>query len=652
MDLWHGPLPRFVELARSGRIATDMVAAFYARHGAPPSVPEIRSWEQSLTALADIVRDSRLTQSALAIRSTANEPDASAGQHAAAESSAGVSLSAEYHMPLDGRRIDVLLFGTDNARHNRAVALELKQWSACEREDEHSLNVLVERREHVHPSQQASDYAAWLADYHSAFVDGDVHADSAAWCHNMTGVAAATLRAPVFGTLLARSPLFIKSEEEQLVDYLAQKVGAGGGMEVLDRVTGGHFRPSVQVIECLEAVIRAKQEWHLLDEQRLAYNAIIAGIRRAQASRARSVVLVRGGPGTGKTVIAVQLLADALRLGLTAAHTTGGKAFTTVLRSKFRGADDLFRWNMNFAGAPTGGLDLLLVDEAHRVRTTSNMRYTPKARRSTRTQFEELIDAAKVAVFFLDENQFVRPDEIGTTREIEATTRKLGVPLKSFDLALQFRCSGCKPYVDFVDWLLGFSDLPPRSFERDYAFNLAHSPQGLDELLETARERGERARLVAGFCWKWSDPAEGGALVQDVQVGSWTRPWNEKALDRKTYRPGNHPYTLWAETDAGVGQVGCIYSAQGFEFDQVGVVWGRDLVWRSGRWAANKAESHDKAVRGSENMERLVRNAYRVLLTRGTKGTRLLCLDDETREHVKGLLEQVRRGRLQAPLSS
>jgi uncharacterized protein len=638
MDLWRGPLPHFVELARSGRIATDMVASYYRRHGTPPGVSEIRSWENSLTALADVLRDNRLSGSAMALRSAGVASGNAAKAGLAAETASVVGMSTEYHLPLDNRRVDVLFFGHDHAARPRTLALELKQWSACDIEDEYTCNLLIDGREHPHPSQQALDYASWFTDYHSAFSAGDLIASSAAWCHNMEPTAAGPMRGAAFSELVARSPLFVRGEEPQLVSHLVELVGSGDGMEVLTAVAGGHFRPSAQVIETLEAILRAESEWHLLDEQRTAYNAIIAEVRRQQARRGRSVVLVRGGPGTGKTVIAIQLLADTLRLGLTAAHTTGGKAFTTVLRSKFRDADKLFRWNMNFAQAPTGALDLLLVDEAHRVRSTSNMRFTPRARRSEKSQFEELMDAAKVTVFFLDENQFVRPDEIGTTATIEVMTRKLGIPLKAFDLSAQFRCGGSAAYVKWVDWLLGFSDPPSEPFHERYTFELASEPEEVDAFMQAAAARGERTRLLAGFCWPWSDALADGSLVEDVRIGSWTRPWNAKASEKKSYRPDNHPYTLWATTEAGFGQVGCIYSAQGFEFDRVGVLWGTDLVWRSGAWVADRAASHDKAIKTGDGMLRLVRNAYRVLLTRGIRGTRVLCLDEETRAHVAACL--------------
>ncbi len=636
MDLWRGPLPRFVELARSGSIAADMIREFYTRHGFAPGTSEIHSWENSLTALAEALLEAPLKRVAVALRGSG---PATAGAAAVAEGGGDTAVATEYHLPLDGRRIDVLFLGHDTAARPHALALELKQWSACDVRDEFDLNVLVGDREHPHPSRQALDYAGWLTDYHSAFTTGGVAASAASWCHNMDAARAGPLRGPAFTGLLEEAPLFLRGEGPQLSAHLAERVGTGDGLAVLDRVAGGKFHPSPKVLDVLEEVIRTRREWHLLGEQRTAYNAILAEVRRRQRSRGRSAILVRGGPGTGKTVIAIQLLADALRLGLTAAHATGGKAFTTALRSKFRGADKLFRWNMNLANAPTGGLDLLLVDEAHRVRTTSNTRFTAKAKQSPKSQVEELLDAAKVCVFLLDEHQFVRPDEVGSSQLVVDATGRLAVPLRTFDLAEQFRCGGCRPYVDWVDWLLGFSDERPQPWAGQYTLDVASDPGGLDALMADAARHSERARLLAGFCWKWSDALPGGVLVDDVRIGAWSRPWNAKHDPKKTYRPDNDPYTLWAETNIGLGQVGCIYSAQGFEFERVGVIWGPDLVWRGDRWLAVKESSHDRKVGPSKDMLRLVRNAYRVLLTRGIRGTRLLVLDEETRAHVRECLK-------------
>lgn len=631
MDLWSGPLSSFVRHADRRALASELLAQFHRYHGSAPSPSELKSWEHSLSAAADALRRLHRYEVGVAI---------TPGMVADAPRAAEPGVLLEYHLPLSLRRIDLLLTGHDRQRRPTALVVELKQWSQVHLEDEVASNVRVLGEEQVHPSEQARDYAAWLAGYHGAFTEDEVVATSAAYCHNLAPEAAAALRDPRFDGLLAQSPLFVKGEDEALAEHVGSRVGGGEGMAVLHRVTAAGFRPGRKVLEALNDVLHGHDEWRLLDEQRLAFNAILDEVRRSQRGRGRSAILVRGGPGTGKTVIAVQLLAAAAQNKWKAAHSTGGKAFTTALRSKFKGADGLFIWNLHTRNAAYQGLDLLLVDEAHRVRETSDTRYTKTSERSTRSQARELMDAAKVSVFLLDENQFMRPDEVGSSALIRHEAATAGARLKEFDLRAQFRCGGCTEYVDWVDHLLGFSDKPPRPFGDRYRFELVDDPAGLLALMAQAALEGKSARLVAGFGWPWSDELPDGSLVPDVKLGTWQRPWNRKPNPKKRYTPATHPYTKWAETSEGEAQVGCIYSAQGFEFGRVGVIWTPDLVWR-GRWVAQKEASFDQPVRRSKDMEVLVRNAYRVLLTRGIEQTRVLILDEETRAHVAASLAAI-----------
>jgi hypothetical protein len=638
VDLWHGSLSEFVRNAESGSLPGDMAGQFVKLHRYPPNAAELRSWENSLGALADALRPIRSLDLGVAVGASGPIASASLARDSA-RSAAGVAL--EYHLPLTGKRVDVMLTGHDRSGRGSAIVLELKQWSEVDLEDEYATNVRLGDEEHVHPCEQAADYADWLRDYHSAFTSSELDAVPAAYCHNLAPPFDLPLRASRFDALLCRSPLFGRGEEDRLGGFVHEHVGAGDGIRLLDAVIGARFHPSKRVLDNLEAVLQSREEWHLLDEQRLAFNAILDEVRRQQARAGRAAIIVRGAPGTGKTVIAVQLLAASLRLGWKAAHSTGGKAFTTAMRSKFRGAQDLFLWNMNLRKAPPQGLDLLLVDEAHRVRETSDQRFTPRPERGKRSQTEELIDAAKVTVFLLDENQFVRPDEVGASALFLDEAKRKRARTRRYDLAAQFRCGGCAEYVAWVDWLLGFRAERPEPWRERYRVELVDHPGELERLIPEARLAGETARLVAGFCWRWSDPDESGELAPDVVIGNWRRPWNRKADPKKHYKPANHPYTKWAETEEGESQVGCIYSAQGFEFGRIGVIWGKDLAWRGDRWVAQPHESQDRPVKSSSDMLRLVRNAYRVLLTRGLRGARLLVLDQETRRYLEAALTGV-----------
>jgi hypothetical protein len=619
VELWHGDLPEFIEYARSPALVNLMTAEFLSIYKRRPQESERRSWKDSLAAVADVADEGAPSDD--------------------------VGVAVEYHLPLSDRRIDVMFFGTRDDGVSNSLLVELKRWDSASLEDEFARNVLVGTEEHVHPSEQALDYAEFLVDTHSTFVEETLHVQPAAFCHEMTSVGGAALRDRRFEDLLRRSPLFIRGEEHELAETLARQVGHGGGLELMQKTRSGRFKPSKRLVESLVAVLRHDEEWHLMDEQRLAFNAIWAEVERLRHKRSRSAVAVRGGPGTGKSVIAVQLLAEALKGGLTAVHVTGGKAFTKVMRGTFTGSQGLFKWNKDTRNAPAMGLDLLLVDEAHRIRETSDTLYTPKAQRNRESQINELINSAKVSVFFLDEHQYMRPDEIGSTRLIRETTTARQIPLREYDLAAQFRCGGSRAYLDFIDYILGFTGQPPEAFAGQYTFELAADPDDLETVMDLTNDGS--ARLVAGFCWKWSDPNTDGSLVDDVVIGDWRRPWNRKEAKGKTYKDQSHPYTLWATTAEGQEQVGCIYSAQGFEFDRVGVIWGADLVWRDGKWVGRKKDgkktvSFDGGLRGAtgEQLTQLQRHAYRVLLTRGIRGTRLLCLDAETRDHVAAVLAQ------------
>lgn len=616
MELWHGPVSDFIREAESGSLSGKMLHQFWNHHAYQPSESETKSWDNSLKALADVI-DSKDFKD--------------------------IGVVLEYHLPYSGYRIDALFFGKSEHDVNSSTVIELKQWSNVELKDEYDLNILVNNTERLHPSQQALDYADHLVEIQSAYVEHNIEPYPCSFCHNLTDSSREKLEDSRFSEILHRSPLYTLKNETKFSEYIITTVGNGSGISLMNYFIQGRFKPNKKLLDVLESVIREDERWHLLEAQRLAYNTIWAKVRKLKqkgSSKEQFAVLVRGGPGTGKTVIAAQLLSDALRNEYTAVHTTGGKAFTINLRAQFKGADKLFAWNMNMRSAPPLGLDLLLVDEAHRIRYNSDTRWTRGSERSKRSQIEELLSAAKVAVFFMDENQFVRPDEIGCTKLIRNETARLGIPLVEYDLAVQFRCGGCVEYIDWIDYLLRFSPDTPRSWKSKYVVKIAESPEELEELIPDAKSHSESARIVAGFCWPWSDPRNDGSLVPDVKIGTWERPWNAKP--KGSPKPEKHPYTLWATTETGESQIGCIYSAQGFEFDRVGVIWGPDLVWRKDTWIAQREKSYDSPVKSkSADTLTLLKNAYRVLMTRGMKETRLLCLDEETRDHIIKEIEEL-----------
>ncbi|WP_312888395.1 DUF2075 domain-containing protein [Nonomuraea rhodomycinica] len=358
------------------------------------------------------------------------------------------------------------------------------------------------------------------------------------------------------------------------------------------------------------------------------------------------MVIITGGPGSGKSVIALSLLGELSDRGYSALHATGSRSFTeTMRRVVAKGSTRMramFKYFNNFMTANPNELDVLICDEAHRIRETSANRFTKSTERTGRPQLDELIAAARVPVFLLDEHQVVRPGEMGRVADITAHAHSLGLAVHQVDLDAQFRCGGSRKYEEWVLRLLGLDGDAPEAWSDDdhFTVSLAESPHKLEALLRSRLDAGYAARMTAGFCWPWSAPNGDDSLVADVRVGDWARPWNVKG-DRAV---GNAPASaLWATVPGGFEQVGCVYTAQGFEYDWNGVIFGPDLVYRDGRLATVRNASKDPELMrkkvSDEQADRLIRNTYKVLLTRGMMGTAVYSVDPATQEFLEKLLE-------------
>jgi DUF2075 family protein len=290
---------------------------------------------------------------------------------------------------------------------------------------------------------------------------------------------------------------------------------------------------------------------------------------------------------------------------------------------------------------------VLLCDEAHRIRETSANRYTKASARTGAPQVDELLQVARVPVFLLDEHQVVKPGELGNVDIITTYAKKLNLEVDVVSLHDQFRCGGSEAYERWVLSLLGLTSQPPAGWEGDGRFDLrlAETPLEMESFLAAKQAAGETARMAAGYCWPWSDPRPDGTLVSDVRVGGWSRPWNVKS-DRSVGDAPGSPF--WATDPQGFGQVGCVYTAQGFEYEWSGVIIGPDLVARGGRLVTNRDEFKDPTFRSRKTVsdaeaDRLIRNTYKVLMTRGMRGTVLYAVDAETRAFLAGLIS-ARRG--------
>jgi hypothetical protein len=589
---------------------------FTTGRSAGPS--EVRSWNRSLPALAADLVDIGLGD---------------------------VEMLMEYRLPLSDKRVDVVLAGHHPETNDHSyVVVELKQWSEAESWEDDPTMVLVANQPggpKLHPVLQVRGYCSYIGDFVASVTDPDKQLRGAAYLHNAYEPAVRDLFDLPQDD---QGRLFTAQGRDEFLKFLASRLAPLPGAEAADRLLSGKVRPSRQLMKVAAAEVKERTQFTLLDEQHTALRTVLHAVKRAHESDRKTAVIISGGPGSGKSVIALSLLGELSRDGVTTMHATGSKAFTTTMR-KVAGkrsprVQQLFKYFNSFMATSPNQFEVLICDEAHRIRETSANRYTKAELRTGQAQVDELLAAARVPVFLLDEHQVVRPGEMGTVETIRQHAEARGHLVHHVDLSGQFRCGGSALYEQWVLRLLGLAPGGPVPWQGDENFVLgtASSPAEMDAVLRPVLEQGYTARLSAGYCWPWSKVEKDLSLKNDVRIGDWERPWNSR-LDR--WLPGVPPSALWATEEGGFDQVGCVYTAQGFEYDWSGVILGPDLLFRDGRLVVDQSANRDPALgkkSTEEESEALIRNTYKVLLTRGMRGTLLYSTDPETQEFLTRLI--------------
>jgi hypothetical protein len=614
--------------ARAGHLHTRLREQAGYVTGTRAGLGEVNSWQRSLPVLLQQVVDAGL---------------------------GGVEVLLEHQLPHSRQRIDVVLCGIHpRTAESSFVFVELKQWSKAEVHLAGVLNVPGMPGLHLHPVEQVRGYCQYVVDHTPALVERPRAVRGLAYLHNARRADIAPLldyRVDDYGQLFTMDDTAkLGSHLHALLDPAAERAA--------DHASGDEFlnfehRPTKPLLTLAAQEIQDREQFVLLDEQKVAYELVLNAVIRSRAAHTRTVVVVEGGPGSGKSVIALSLLGELARRGLAVHHATGSKAFTQTMR-KYAGRGNqrvkgLFKYFNSYVGSHPRELDVVICDEAHRIRENGINRFTKKEQREQAgRQIDELVNIANVPVFLLDENQIVRPGEMGSLAEITAAAKALGCEVEVVRLHDQLRCGGSVWYDRWVARLLGLGGTaePPIAWSKlagplDRGITLAsvNSPEALEAwVLNQQTAHGGVARLAAGYCWRWSDPVGDGDerhLVDDVSIGAWERPWNAKSEGKRAV-PGVPESDYWATDTRGFGQVGCIYTAQGFEYDWSGVIFGPDLVRRDGEWTPSKPASKDPAVKRADELRfgALIKNTYKVLLTRGMRGTAVYSTDPETQEFL------------------
>lgn len=618
MRLYEGAVGQFMEDVTHNRIVGIISDNYESHYSKKVNPSEANSWNNSLNFMKNALDYSNLDDNRIVV---------------------------EYELPYSSRRIDILLFGKNPDNQDNVVLIELKQWSNDNVEDcETDGNVFVNfgrfKKEHAHPSLQVEGYHYDLKDFMTVFEDKPmVSLSSCAYCHNYSRTINAVLYLPKFEEYTKKYPVFSKEDLESLGNYLKDRLSKGSGMEVFNRFIHCPIRPSKRLLDHTKEMINKQQIFNLIDDQITAYNAIMHKAKKLSESKKKCMIIVKGGPGTGKSVIALEVMGELMRKGKTVFHATGSSAFTKTLR-KILGtrSSKLFKFFNSFMSHDENQIPILICDEAHRIRKTSESRWTPKNIRTGTPQIEELIRAAKLSIFFIDEYQVVRPTEIGSVNLIKDAAKKLSIEEKDiseFELQTQFRCSGSDSFLQWIENILEIrpSEKQFLTKEDKMEFKIFDDPMKLKEAInEKNGEKKNCARIVAGFCWPWSNPNRDGTLVNDVVIGDFRMPWEKK-----------DQFWRWATDDTGMEQVGTVYTAQGFEFDYIGIIFGADLVYdkKQQKWTAKPENSYDNvAKRNNKKFAEHLKNVYRVLMSRAHKGCYVYFMDKDTEAFFKSKIKE------------
>ncbi len=556
-------------------------------------------------------------------------------------------IAIEYNIPYTSKRVDLIVSGLDRDGRSNAVIIELKQWESaeCVPGKDGIVRTFLggTEREVAHPSYQAWSYAMAIMDFNADVQDMGISLHPCAYLHNYLLAENDPLTDDIYSRYLSAAPIFTKHDGAVIEGFLSRYMKKGDGRETIFHLDSGRLRPSKSLQDALASMMRGNAEFTLLDTQKVVYEEILSSAKLAATSEGKRTIIVKGGPGTGKSVLAINLLAELINLGMSASYVSKNRAPREVYKQKLKGSIARSRVDILFSGSGSfidpscrDRFDVLLADEAHRLNEKSGL-YANKGE----NQILEIIRASKLSIFFIDEDQIVTMNDIGSVDEIKRHAEALGSEVFETELDSQFRCSGSDGYISWLDNMLEIRETANPLWDRSYGydFRLFDDPNELREAIIEKNRLSNRSRMVAGYCWNWIKEGKSDSAVHDVVIGEhdFGMSWN---LDSTQ---------TWAVDPDSVREIGCIHTCQGLEFDYVGVIIGPDLRFEDGRIVTDvsKRARTDQSVRGigklppgerERRADRIIKNTYKVLMSRGMKGCFVYCCDEGLRDRISFLL--------------
>lgn len=553
-----------------------------------------------------------------------------------------IQVAIEYQIPQTAKRVDFIIAGENGNNEENVVVVELKQWEEAGKTSRHGVVTAFTGgmvRAVAHPSYQAYSYAKTIENFNATVQDDDIGMRPCAYLHNYKKSKRDEIDNDLYRDIVELAPLYIKNEEMKLRDFIKKYVTKAPKRDILYVIDNGRIRPSKALQDALGSMLTGNEEFVMIDEQKVVYESILRLVEIALKKDEKFTVIVQGGPGTGKSVVAIQLLVELVaNRGLNAQYVTKNAAprnvyFEELKKEKYKLSyiKNLFKSSGSYYDCAPNTFDCLIVDEAHRLNAKSGL-----FQNLGENQIKEVINSSKVSVFFIDEDQVVTTKDIGSVEEIKKQAAICGSKIfynEETKLVSQFRCNGSDGYLAFIDDILEIRRTANYDgFDDDYELRIYDDPCKMREDLRDKNRINNKSRMVAGYCYEWKTKNSNDLSVFDIELENDFRArWNFSTT------------TTWAIDVDSFDQVGCIHTSQGLEFDYVGVIIGKDLLYEDGHVVTDpsKRAKSDQSLKGLKSNpdpslgDRIIRNTYKTLLTRGQKGCYIYCEDKALREYLK-----------------
>lgn len=609
----------FVEDVKTNAIAPKILKLIKEKGLNAGQDREFTAWQNSMKFMRDIVDDSDIDDE--------------------------IQIAIEYNIPLTSKRVDFIIIGANEKGKDNIVIVELKQWTKAEVVDDDMhfcvrTYVANDNRIVCHPSYQALSYSRFIGNYSQVVHNNDIQLVPCAYLHNYQPSFKNALSSDIYKEWYTSAPFFISNEtlpfNNFVKKYVTKKSSKGDLLYLIDH---GRIKPTKSLQDSLSTMIKGTQAFELLDEQAVCFDMCVRTMLQCLKDQKKRTIVIQGGPGTGKSVLAVNLLVHYIICNCNAAYVTKNsaprQAFLSILSGNraenIADINQIFRSPFGLSQVPANSYDCLIVDEAHRLVKKMYGDWNGE------NQVKECINASLLTIFMLDEDQAVTTKDIGSIQEINQWCKKLGsniIMREETKLVSQFRCNGSDAYIQFIDNLLQRGEetiyIPPT--ELNYDFRIFDDASQMRKALRE-KNAENKARMVAGYCYDWNVKHH----RSDVDIclpGGFQAKWN---LENDK---------IWAINPNSFEEVGCIHTAQGLEFDYVGVLIGKDLTYdtTTGRVQTNKSaiskDDKSSGIRGAsdDDAHRLILNTYKTLLTRGQKGCFIFCEDEPLREYIRRMM--------------